>query len=59
MQLQDALNLKRKWEEKGKPECAHKYQKEYFNGTGTGDFICVYCGDEISGNTYYNRKESK
>lgn len=59
MQFQTAQNLQEKWKEKGNPECTHKYQKEYFNATATGDFACVYCGDTISGNTYYNKNKPK
>lgn len=33
-------------------DTTHKWEKEYFNSTNTGDYVCSVCGAEISGLSY-------
>jgi hypothetical protein len=45
MQVKDAEELRRAWEDKGNPPCAHvRISKEYYLGADTGDYACVKCG---------------
>ncbi len=42
MQLQKARELQKNW---GDKPCDHKeLEKEYFNSTATGDYVCRVCG---------------
>ncbi len=34
------------------PEDKHQWEKEYYNGANTGDYVCSVCGAEISGLSY-------
>ena len=43
MQMQEAIELRKMW---GNKPCKHpKLDKEYFNGTDTGDLVCTTCGE--------------
>jgi hypothetical protein len=45
MQLEEAQRLQREW--KGR-HCDHpSTEKEYFNGSDTGDHVCSICGKAI------------
>ena len=45
MQSSKAAQLRRAWEAKGNPPCAHPgVEKEYDLGADTGDEVCTTCG---------------
>jgi hypothetical protein len=46
MQLEKAQKLRKMW---GNNHCDHPdFDKEYFNSTDTGDYVCVVCGRAFS-----------
>ncbi len=47
MQMDDAAWLRQT--KKPCPDGQHKWEREYFNGANTGDYVCSVCGAEISG----------
>lgn len=40
-------------------KCSHHWQKEYYLGTQTGDYVCSKCGETCSEETYRYLKERK
>ena len=45
MQHDRANKIRRKWEEDGHQPCGHgRYEREYFLGADTGDYVCLDCG---------------
>jgi hypothetical protein len=49
IQMDDAAAIRRRWEQAGRPPCAHKdLDREYYLGSNTGDYICLSCGKEFS-----------
>jgi hypothetical protein len=57
MQLDDAVALKKAW---GNKPCDHPdYEKEYFNGTSTGDYVCTTCGRAVWGRPEKEDEEEK
>lgn len=60
MQVQKALKLQKLW---GDKPCSHpSTEKEYFNGSDTGDHVCTTCGKAVidaNGNKIGPEKVSK
>jgi hypothetical protein len=45
MQSDDARQLREEWARKGNSPCDHpELDKEYYLGSGTGDYVCTTCG---------------
>jgi hypothetical protein len=45
MQIEKAIELRRRWIAKGDPPCDHPHlDKEYDLGADTGDYVCTTCG---------------
>lgn len=46
IQMNEANELRKRWEEMGNKPCNHPSKtKEYYLGTATGDYICTKCGE--------------
>lgn len=46
MQMEDAQRLRREW---GDRLCAHpSFDKEYYLGAQTGDYVCEQCGEDFT-----------
>lgn len=49
VQMDDAAAIRRRWEQAGRPACAHeKLEREYYLGSNTGDHVCLSCGEDFS-----------
>ena len=46
MQLDEAKHLRKITPKEIVENCPHSYEKEYYLGTHTGDYICSKCGKE-------------
>ena len=45
MQIEEGLELRRRWAKKGNPPCDHpQLAREYVRGANTGDVVCTTCG---------------
>jgi hypothetical protein len=48
MQMHDAWELQKTWEEKGSPPCEHpNTEREYYLDTNTGQMVCTTCGATV------------
>lgn len=49
MKSEEAQKLREEWKQFNKDkECSHPhFEKEYFNGSATGDKVCTTCGEEV------------
>ena len=55
MQMEKAAELRRKW---GDKPCEHpSLSKEYFLGTGTGDYVCTQCGEAGPGKDWVEKEK--
>ena len=50
MNINDSEKIGERWDSKVKEnpniKCpGHRWEKEYFNGTHTGDYVCTICGE--------------
>ncbi|MCW2922398.1 MAG: hypothetical protein JWL76_2272 [Thermoleophilia bacterium] len=46
MQADDGNKIRARWKESGGGTCAHgDYEKEYYLGADTGDYVCKSCGE--------------
>jgi hypothetical protein len=49
VQMDEAQELRRRWNEAGSPECDHpELDREYYLGSQTGDRVCLMCGEVFS-----------
>jgi ADP-glucose pyrophosphorylase len=48
MQFERANWLNNTSSEEQKRSCNHSYDKEYFLGAATDDYVCIKCGDTIT-----------
>ncbi len=59
MQMDDAAELRRKWEAKGDPPCNHtNLVKEYYLGAPTMDYVCKECGESNS-KEYFEKQKAE
>jgi hypothetical protein len=48
MEWSETQRLQREWKTKGSPQCDHpRLEKEYSQGSYTGDKVCTTCGQEF------------
>lgn len=52
MQMDKALKLSKRTPMEEKKNCKHNFEKEYNNGTHTGDHACTICGSTIASDEY-------
>ena len=49
MQMRDAMQLQKKWKNRGNLSCRHPHvQHEYYYDTPTGEMVCTTCGATIT-----------
>lgn len=46
MQFEKAQKLFNSTTEEERANCNHSFEKEYYLGSSTGDYICKFCGEE-------------
>ncbi len=60
MQMNDAADLRKRWERAGSPPCDHPgTEREYYLGGHTGDRVCVTCGETFTPDEYEALKVQK
>lgn len=48
VQMDQAAWIRAQWKQAGSPPCAHeKFDKEYYLGWQTGDYVCLNCGEDF------------
>lgn len=52
MQFEKANKLKNATSKEQKESCDHSYEKEYYLGSHTGDYVCIKCGDRLWESNY-------
>ena len=57
MQSDKANRLRQSTTDEQKKSCEHSYEKEYFLGASTGDYVCTKCGDFLIESKYLQWQE--
>lgn len=56
MQFEKTNQLRKSTNEDEKKMCIHSYEKEYYLGISTGDYVCSKCGHTILDSEYFSRE---
>lgn len=58
IQNRDAIALAKSATDEQKANCEHTFEKEYFVGAATDDYVCTKCGHDITRAAYFNRQKN-
>jgi hypothetical protein len=49
VQMDRVAQIRQQWEASGRSPCAHSdFDREYYLGSNTGDYVCISCGESFS-----------
>ena len=57
IQNKDAIALANSTTAEQKANCDHSFEKEYFLGAATDDYVCTKCGYDITRAAYFKRQD--
>ena len=52
MQFEESNRLKKTTTQEQKDNCEHTYDKEFYLGSSTGDYVCTKCGNVLHETEY-------